>query len=388
MPTVTERLWNATLGPEATPLLHDAVDGLFDLLRECDVEPRLAVGMGSPTALLRKYPSLQAMAAAGLVSRPRVDQAMAELGDAAWLHAVDDAPFDRLGPSDVVDRFLVVPVMVGLARLPAAAVREPGWLADALAALIAVEAYRPLISPQLAPEAVQDDLGCHTDPRLALLLPPGRRLAGHLGFEALVETAAGQVPWEDAIDTALLEEAALLARHASRIDWQASPAWRAGFGEQDAPWLDDAVLALCVRRRHQLATPVEVLSGQRPGAFAWSPPHAVLALPEGGGLVLDLRTCMLRTARDRPTLGRSVAEGWMDAPVSSIAVSPAACAALTESGWTGLSIALDDVDCLDEFVDVLFDLCDQGGEPQEIQGEGFRIAPTQPQPPVPMAAPH
>lgn len=352
MPTRTaaEPLLQARLSARSTPMLLDAVGCLFDLLQECDVDPVAALGAPDAEGLLAAYPTLHALMAAELIPSAPLRKSLDELQIGA----------PRLPAADLVDRFLVAPVLLGLARLPVA--RPPSqppphgdWLLDVLAALIAADAYRPLLVPTLAPDAIVAGPGCHTDPRLARSVIAGRLLARRVGFEALVEAVARQVPWQDAFDFRtedLLAIAQGLATNAAQAPGRL-PEWDAArLDEQDIAWLEDALYGLCVRR--------ELHDG-------W--PRAAAAVPAGGGCEIRLQ--------DHGIWALSVADGpsGMDPPPLRLDLPQALCGGLHRAGWSRIRVALDSAEGLDDLVDLLVDLRDREAAPQQVDGAGFRVTP-------------
>ena len=342
-------LLQTRLTPRTAPMLFDASGCLFDLLVECDVDPTAALGAPDAEALLTQHHTLQALLDAQLVPQASLDAALAEL-----------SPGSRLAPADLVDRFLVPPVLLGLARLPAARVpSQPpphgDWLLDVLAALIAADAYRPLLVPSLAPDAIVAGPGCHTDPRLAPLVTAGRLLAGRVGFEALVEAVARQVPWQDAFDSRTEDLVAIAhglaigepKAQGRLLEWDARR-----LGEQDVAWLEDALYGLCVRRVRQDGLP-----------------RALLCVPAGGGLQI------LPQAHHLRPLAAPTADQGLDPLLHRLDLPQALCGGLLRAGWSQVRIELDDAEGLDDLVDLLVDLREQEAAPQPIVGAGFRISP-------------
>lgn len=350
-----DALLDALLTAEDAPLLHEAITSLVDLLRDCDLDPRTLLGAASAQELLRRHKTLRNLGDAGLLDLTLLRAELEELASPAMTIAAEHVPAVA-----EVDRFLVAPVLLGLARLPGGGSDLPSWLIDAGAALIAVDAWRPLVAPEMAPESLLQGPGCHTDPRLARLLPAGHLLARTVGFESLVQGIAGQGALLDALDGATLDAAETLTHPGAEFDGQALRAWTDAFGEQDAAWLEDVVQLLCVRRRREHGLP-----------------RAVQSMPDGGGFVLDLQACQVRPAQPR-SLGKAVAEGWLDALPTSLPAPPAACGALVRAGWPGLVVRLQHTDALDDLAEVLFDLCDQPDTPHAIHGDGFVIEPLAP----------
>lgn len=345
-------LLDASLTPASAPLLVEACTELFDLLRECEVNARDAIGFGSAEALLRQHSSLRALRSVGLVDAAELQASMDELASPEAAIGLAGLP-----PAARVDRFLVPAVLLGLARFPAAQRRLPDWLPRAVAALLAVDAWLPLIAPDLAPDILLNGPGCHTNPRIGRMLPAGHLLARVVGYEALAQGVAGLGPLLDGIDEATLAAAEALMHPGVTIDGAALPAWTQRFEEQDAAWLEDIVQSMCARRRREEGLP-----------------RAYMAVPDGGGLVLELQTCRLRVLAPA-TLGQTTAQGWLEQPPAAISAPPAACGALDRAGWPDVEIRFEHVDALEDMVEVLFDLCDQAGEVQLIQGDGFTVGP-------------
>lgn len=341
------------LKARTTPMLLDAIDCLFDLLASCQVSGVAALGVADAAGLFKRFGTLRAMVDAGWVDGHRIAAALAE---------VSSPGAEPRTPVDAVDRFFVPTILLGLSRLPlapAAAVRtDDAWLRDVLASLIAVDAYRPLLVPDLAPEALSSGTGCHTDPRLGRAVIAGRWLASHVGFDVLVQAAAGKVALElpgKRGSADLLATARTLA--VSGLLPEGLPREERGLGEQDTAWLEDAVYALCVRRR-------------RVGGV----PAASPEVPRGGGLRLGTSSSILSVldpaAPPAPAAGEA-----LDEEVLRLGLSPALCLTLERAGWSQMTVHFSHPNALDDLIDVIVDLCDARTPPQEIVGDGFALLP-------------
>ena len=347
-----DALLEALLTAEDAPLLHEAVTSLIDLLRDCDLDPRTLLGATSAAELFRKHKTLRALGDAGLLDGRILRADLEELASPDMTAAAEKVP-----AAAEVDRFLVAPVLLGLARLPGGNAQLPRWLVDAAASLIAVDAWRPLLAPDLAPEALLVGPGCHIDPRLVRRLPAGHLLARAVGFESLVQGLAGQGDLLDALDAQTLDACESLTKPGGEFAGSELACWTDEFGEQDAAWLEDTLQLLCVRRRREHGLP-----------------RAVHVVPDGGGLVIELETCRMRMAQPR-SFGRAIAEGWLDPVPESVPAPPAACGALARAGWEGVIIRMEHTDSMEDLSEVLFDLCDQPDAPHAIHGDGFSIEP-------------
>lgn len=335
------------LTAKATPLLADALSCWFDLLRQSELDLQSAVGSKSVGELLRKYPTLQSFIAAG-----RID----EVAVAATIEGIQKSPVE-LDSAAQIDRFVVPHVLCGLSRLPGLA-QTANWLSESVAAIIAAEAYWPLIMPTLAPEEITQGPGCHSDPKIARAMLAGRWLASRIGLDAVVQAAAGEMPWSDAIEADALQLGALIARPGSSIVGAQHQAWAMDFAEEEANWLQDAMCALLLRRRLEQGLP-----------------RAYLTQPRGGAMIWYLQRCELRPVEKPTSLLTQEADGWLDALQSSVPMPLSACGALTRSGWQQLELVLTDVEAIDEMVNVLVDLVSQDARPQVVHGDGFTVKP-------------
>lgn len=333
------------------PQLREAVDELFDLLRECDVDPRHALGSSSPGALLTRLSTPAMWIAAGWLSESQWHAALATCGAEAFLATGGSA-------SEFTDGWLVPELVTAAAHFPAAAHRHPTKLRDALAALAAVEANRALIDPTLLPDALQGR-GCWVRPQLAQSLFSGRFLADRVGLEAAIAAAAGAAPIADALDEADLSEFEALWRD-SHAASALVPTKAAPLNEHTAVWMEDAILLATARRRRErgLAQPAQ-----------W--------LPSGGGLHLDLALAVLRPLGPPATLVQHTDNGWLDPEVLRVALPAGPCVRATNHGWAALDVAIAHFDELDDLVVALLDALDdppraQAG-PHTVGGDGFEL---------------
>ncbi len=328
-----------------TPLLAAALDGLFDLLRSVDLDPRHALGARNPAGLLERLPTLGDWLAHTPLPAATVAAVAAQCGWASvsQVHAAG---------ADWVDRWLTPELLLAIAHFPHAQQSHPSergaWL-QAVAAMTAVDAYRPLVDAGLSPEELEDPAGCHLRPALGRLLPAGRFMAATLGLGAVLAAATGAAPFDDALGTLQADEidALLLGSHARHAAHAPQP-----FGEQDAAWLEDAVLAMLHRRS---------LKTGLPRAEAWIPP--------GGGLRFDLQQAQLRTLAPVPTEHT----GYLDAAIGHLPLPASACAALVERKLTAIDVHLEHLESLDDLFDVIFEVFDGEGDEAELVGDGFRV---------------
>lgn len=329
------------------PLLTAAIDGLFDLLRSADLDPRHILGARNPTGLLERHRTLGDWLVQGIVRDDEIAHA-SHLG--RWSHA---AARHGGGP-DWLDRWLVPELILGLARFPhAQRIHGPArdnWMA-AIAALAAVDAYRPLIDASLTPEELLTGPGCHLRPAIAHALPAGRFLAASIGMESLLAAATGAAPFDDAIDHLQVEEteALLGLAHAPHATSAAQP-----FGEQDAAWIEDVVLAMVHRRRSEAGNV-----------------RAHLVVPSGGGLTFDLRAAQLRTLGPASRLSEHVSEGWVDAEIAHLPLPAGPCAGLVARGLQRIDLKVEHLDAVDDLFDALFEVFAGEADGEELHGEGF-----------------
>lgn len=335
------------LTAKATPLLADALACWFDLLRQSEIDLQSSVGCKSVGELLRKYPTLQSFITAGRINGPLV---------ANTIEGLQKSPL-QLDSAAQIDRFVVPQVLSGLSHLPGLA-QAGNWLSESVAAIIAAEAYWPLIMPTLAPEEITQGPGCHSDPKIARAMLAGRWLASRIGLDAVIQAAAGEMPWSDAVEADALQLGALIARPGAAIVGAQYLAWTMDFAEEEANWLQDAMCALLLRRRVEQGLP-----------------RAYLTQPLGGAMIWHLQRCELRPIEKSTSLLAQEADGWLDALQTSVPMPLSACGALTRSGWQQLELVLTDVEALDELVNVLVDLVSQDARPQVVHGDGFSVKP-------------
>ncbi|MBI5608190.1 MAG: hypothetical protein HY902_04865 [Deltaproteobacteria bacterium] len=264
------------LGDGRAPLLGAALDGLFDLLRSVDLDPRHALGARSSASLLERLATVGDWLDQTPLSLATVQEVAAQCG---W-HGLADVP---AAGADWVDRWMTPELLLAVSQFPHAQRSHPGergpWL-QAVAALTAVDAYRPLLDASLTPEELDNSPGCHLRPNLGRLLPAARFMAATLGLDAVLAAATGAAPFDDALGMLQADEieALLLGSHAPSAARAPQP-----FGEQDAAWLEDVLLAMLYRR-----------------SIAGGVPHALTWLPPGGGLRFDLVQAQLRTMAPVP----------------------------------------------------------------------------------------
>lgn len=223
-----------------------------------------------------------------------------------------------------------------------------------MAAVIAVDAYRPLLDAAQEPAELADG-GSHLRPLLGIRLPAGRFLAARLGFEAVVAAAAGQASLIDALSHGDMAEVEALLRgqHSADAASSAQP-----FDEQDAAWLEDMVLALVHRRRHQ-------------GALV----RSAAVPPPGGSLHFDLQLAEVSAAGPAPSLAQHVDQGWMDPALLRLPLPAGPCRALVERGWQSLDLHLHDLEDLEEALGAVFDAFDDQIA-NSVAGEGFELTAT------------
>lgn len=352
MKTLIDTLRETRLEGDRAELLTQALDGLFELVREAQLDARVVLGAGSPAALLKR--------------RPLVGDwlSVQDLENSPWGAAIDEPSMLQWQRShgDLagwVDANLTAELLLSAAAFPHAALAgadhpNDGWR-KALAAVIAVDAYRPLIDAAQEPQALAAR-GSHLRPLLAIWLPAGRFLAARLGFDAVVAAAAGQAPLIDALQHADMAEVEALLRgqHDPAAAQAAQP-----FDEQDAAWVEDAILAMIHRRRRQA------------GHIA-----SLQVVPSGGGLVLDLQRAEIATLAPLPSLGQHIAEGWIDPLIGRLPLPAGPCRALWDAGWQRIELRLGEIEEIDEALGAVFDAL-EGLEVDHVVGEGFELIPVQ-----------
>ena len=351
MNDLIQLLRDTRLDGDRAPLLRDALEGLFEVVRSADLDPRVVFGANSPITLLNRNASVGAWLQEQDLLEPSWGHAIDEQSLRAWLGGHADA-------SGWVERHLVPDLLLRCAAFPHASgpngsQARDGW-SKAMAAVIAVDAYRPLLDAAQEPAGLAQG-GSHLRPMLGFWLPAGRFLAARVGMEAVVAAAAGQVAIADALTHADMAEVEALLRgqHAADAAHAAQP-----FDEQDAAWLEDAVLALVHRRRRQ---------GQSVRSAA--------VVPFGGSLVFDLQLAEVRTSGPAPSLADYVAQGWLDPALTRLPLPAGSCRGLVERGWRSLDLRLQDLEDLEEAMGALFDAFDDQTA-VSVAGEGFELTGT------------
>ncbi len=327
------------------PLLGAALDGLFDLLRSVDLDPRHALGARSPASMLERLATVGDWLDHTPLDVATVEQVANQCG---WQGVVGTPA----AGADWVDRWLTPELLLAVAQFPHAQRSHSGergpWL-QAVAALTAVDAYRPLLDASLTPEELEETPGCHLRPALGRLLPAARFMSATLGLDAVLAAATGAAPFDDALGMLQADEieALLLGNHAPSAARAPQP-----FGEQDAAWLEDALLAMLFRR--SLASGV-------PQAQAWLPP--------GSGLRFDMARAQLRTMAPVP-LDHA---GFADAAIGHLPLPAGACAALQQRGLQALDVHLEHLEALDDLFDVIFEIYDGEADEAVLEGDGFHV---------------
>lgn len=348
MNSLVEVLRDTRIDGDRTPLFLDALEGLFELVRGADLDPRVVLGANSPIALTNRNNTVGSWLGEAQLLQPDWGHAIDERSLRAWLASHPDA-------HGWVDRHLVPDLLLAAAAFPHAT--RPGaahpsdlW-SKALAAVIAVDAYRPLLDAAQEPAELAEG-GSHLRPMLGIWLPAGRFLAARLGFDAVMAAAAGQASVVDALTHADMAEVEALLRgqHAADAASAAQP-----FDEQDAAWLEDTVLALVHRRRRQ----GEVL-------------RSAAVIPAGGALHFDLTLAEVAVAGPAASLGQHVDQGWVDPALLRLPLPAGPCRALVEGGWQSLDLQLRDLEDLEEALGALFDAFDDQIA-ASVAGEGFEL---------------
>lgn len=351
MNSLVQLLHDTRLDGDRAPLFLDALEGLFELVRAADLDPRAVLGANSPIALVKRNCTVGAWLTQQALLEPAWGQAIDERSLRSWLAEHPDA-------HGWVDRHLLPDLLLSAATFPHVAGRAgsppgDGW-GRALAAVIAVDAYRPLLDAAQEPTDLVAG-GSHLRPLLGIWLPAGRFLAARVGLEAVVAAAAGQASILDALTHADIAEVEALLRgqHTPDAASSAQP-----FDEQDAAWLEDVVLALVHRRRHQ---------GQQLRSAA--------VVPFGGSLVFDLQLAEVRTSGAAPSLAAHLAQGWIDPFLTRLPLPAGSCRGLIERGWQSLELRLRDLEDLEEALGALFDAFDDQTA-ASVAGEGFELTAT------------
>ncbi len=334
-----DKCLHQVFSPQALPLLAESLEALVELLRAQGAPPERFWHLPRGTSWLKTAHSLKHLLDSGAMDGAVLDRALAEIGDAT------------LSADAVLDRFLLPQLLLAAAR-PTLAGDPPGWLVDALAAMIAVDAEAALLDLATAEERLDGDSGCLTQPWLARQTLPARWLARQLTPARLWRVLGGKDPWHAVIDAPLLADA--LAIH------QGQSAQLSGvtYEEDDVFSLMDAFHALtCARRRVR-----EV-------------PTAVPLVPVGGGLRWQLAAGQLTVAGTPLTVGQATTAGFLEPPLPALPVPRPLGAGLLAAGWHTLRLELDDADAADELLDALLDLALDPLPPQALDGPGFRIVP-------------
>jgi hypothetical protein len=326
------------------PLLAEALEAWFEHLASLRVQPARGVGVAHPQAFWQGFSSLAAVRDAGLLDVGAFERMCAELPAEVPLPA-----------AEIVDRWLVSPVLLGLGRFPHASSDLPAPCRDLVAALLAADAWRPLVQPDDVPDRLARGPGCHLDPWLARRLPAARWLSAQLGGEALVRVATGAAR----LPSTWQPQYADLLRRLTVDDATPAELLQPGarFDADEAAWLEDVLDLATVRRRRERGLP-----------------RGCVVVPGGGGLQLDLARGVL-SPLDIPTLGQATAAGWLEPPWRGLPLPPGLCAVLQRAGWRVLELRLHDLDAVGDALDLLFDLCEAPEPPQRIEGEGFEIRP-------------
>lgn len=351
MNSLQQLLQDTRLDGDRAPMFLDALEGLFDLVRGADLDPRVVLGANTPIALVNRNSTVGAWLNQGQLLEPAWGHAMDDRSLKAWLESHPDA-------HGWVDRHLVPDLLLSACSFPhaastGAANRGDEWV-KAMAAVIAVDAYRPLLDAAQEPAKLLDG-GSHLRPMLGIRLPAGRFLAARLGFEAVVAAAAGQASLIDALTHADVAEVEALLRgqHSADAADSAQP-----FDEQDAAWLEDAVLALVHRRRRQ-------------GALV----RSVAVVPAGGRLRFDFGLAEIRAAGPAASLALHVDQGWIDPELVRLPLPAGPCRALVQRGWQSLDLQLHDLEDLEEAMGAVFDAFDDQIA-SSVSGEGFELTAT------------
>lgn len=348
MKSLLEMLRETRLDGDRAPLLTDALEGLFDLVRSADLDPRVVLGAGSAAALIKRSPRLGDWLSEAALTQSPWGAAIDEASLQAWQRSHGDL-------CGWIDAHLTAELLLAAAGFPHVAQASDGQPSDgwrkAMAAVIALDAYRPLLDAAQEPEALRAG-GSHLRPLLAVWIPAGRFLAARLGFEAVVAAAAGQAPLIDALDHGDMAEVEALLRgqHDAAAAQAAQP-----FDEQDAAWVEDAILAMVHRRRRQ--------AGQL---------RSVQVVPAGGGLRLDLAAAEVATLAPPPSLGQHIAEGWIDPLLGRLPLPAGPCRALFDAGWQQLELRIGEVEELGEALNAVFDAF-EGQVEDSVVGEGFEL---------------
>ncbi len=331
-------------------LWQEALGGWFELLRDAAIDPLRIVGARSAAGIVARWPQLADLMQAGWLRQETWSDAATLDGASAWAANGRDK-------AEWVDRWLVPELMWGLCR--SVGPQQDSDVARAVATLLAVDSYRPIVDPLLSPDALLDGPGCHVRPHWAAWLAAGRSLAVEHGLEPLlaayVDQARPQLSWQDVVASAILPAP---AAQAAATEPLASVS--GGLDEQEAAWIEDMVLACLWRRRLQQRDG----GGQATRATLW----------RDGAVHIDLLKGVLRT-QGGGGLVRSAEGGWVDAGLPPLPLPPRPCALARRAGWAQATLQWQAPDDTDELIDTVFALLAGELEPIEVEGEGFVLRP-------------
>lgn len=190
-------LLHAELAWPRLPRLSTAIDRLFAVLADADVDA--TPGLGAPTAerFLARTPTL-----AVLYERTHYGSTMpllyGNLADLAYFrtHGGDD-------PQDAIDRYLTTPIIHELCHLARGRdALQPLHLDECVAGWLGVHVHREFAYP-----AVGFDDGIFAAPWLSQI---GEALVRAFGLRAVVRAHAGAEPWDAALPPRFVEAAARL----------------------------------------------------------------------------------------------------------------------------------------------------------------------------------
>src|SRR5205823_8882636 len=193
------------LDPAHLPRLRGALEGVFRVLREADIDPQPVLGAATPESLLKSRPCAAALAAPTLLG-----SGLPMIGAMPWERDFLNGELATREPDDVFDHRLSGAILHELCHGPRRELSSPPppWMVlEAAAITLGRLAWPRHVFPDLPGEAV---------PGVSLFVLVGECLARLFGLGALLRAGLGLAPLAEAFGAraaAALEEAAV-------SDWQ------------------------------------------------------------------------------------------------------------------------------------------------------------------------
>lgn len=327
------------------PLVEEAIAALFSLVQSEGASPQRILGQAKARDWLESAGSLAYLVETGRLSTQQVDAAVAEIAG------------HGLSPEAALDRYLLPHIVLAAATpmsLQPAKNAPPPWLVRSVRAMIAVDAAEPLLDPVIAQDWLDGHPGCLTLPWLGRETLPARWLSRCLTPRKFWTTLGRADFWQDPAIAGWLAQAEAIATGGDWPQVDGAPV------EDDLFAFSDAWHALTTVRVRQRALPT-----------------AQPIVPQGGGLVWDLRDSTLQPLGGSTSVTEAAKLGYLEPPIAALAVPRTLGEGLRESGWQRVTLQLDDPDGVDELLDAVMDLALDPMDPQTLQGPGFSIEPAQ-----------